>query len=63
MATTNNSETPRPTLPKMLGSSVLALWIFGGTIYFHVHFSLVFYDANREQIDAALSSFLNLFQS
>ena len=40
---------------RWLGDGAAIVWIFGGATYFLVHFSLVFYVANKASIDAAAS--------
>ena len=43
------------TWPHRLGIMAAALWIALGTLYFYVHFTLVFYRANQRAIDGVLT--------
>jgi hypothetical protein len=36
------------------GNAIAALWILGGALYFFVHFTSVFYQANKSAIDGVL---------
>lgn len=56
--------TPEQTQPHSIPSAnifnragyVLAtIWIFGGACWFYIHFSYIFYLANKSSIDAALA--------
>ena len=40
------SSGQRPAI-RAFGTSVAALWIFGGAAYYYVRFSMTFYEANR----------------
>ena len=41
-----------------LGNVFGAVWILGGTLFFVMRFSSVFYQANRSAIDSILERFL-----
>lgn len=45
----------REALWSWVGTAAAALWIFGGALYFLVHFTSVFYASHKESIDAAVA--------
>jgi hypothetical protein len=48
----------KPTALRLLGLIACAIWILGGTLFFLVRFSSVFYHANKESVDALFSRIL-----
>lgn len=45
---------PGAAVPGRLGSIAAAIWIVGGSVYFFVNFSLVFYASHEAGIDATV---------
>ena len=56
-------RNPRPDtrypVIQVLGLIIAATWILGGTLFFLLRFSFVFYYANKDSIDAALDRLLH----
>ena len=53
----NAPDTRHPIL-RTLGLFIAAAWILGGTLFFLIRFSFVFYYANKDPINAALDRLL-----
>ena len=51
-------HAPGAWLRTLLGDVCGAVWILGGTLFFVMRFSSVFYEANRSAIDGALERLL-----
>jgi hypothetical protein len=56
-----SSKPPHSRYPaiRALGLFIAATWILGGTLFFLLRFSFVFYYANKDSIDAALDRLLH----
>ena len=51
-------DTRYPVI-RVLGLIIAATWILGGTLFFLLRFSFVFYYANKDSVNAALDRLLH----
>ena len=51
-------DTRYPVI-RVLGLIIAATWILGGTLFFLIRFSFVFYYANKDSVNAALDRLLH----
>ena len=56
-----SSKPPHSRYPilRALGLFIAAAWILGGTLFFLIRFSFVFYYANKDSVNAALDRLLH----
>ena len=57
--TRNPKPDTRYPAVRTLGLLIAAAWILGGTLFFLIRFSFVFYYANKDSVNAALDRLLH----